>query len=76
MLKLEIVESAIHEAENPDADSASDAIPLSQGERVLKELVLPWERSNRIVSADSYFVSVPAAFELKRIGLNFIGEVL
>jgi hypothetical protein len=39
------------------------------------ELVLSWSGSNRIVCADSYFASVPAALVLRRIGLKFIGVV-
>ena len=43
--------------------------------KVLKFLVMPWVRAGRIVCADSYFASVPAAAELKRLGLYFIGVV-
>ena len=34
---------------------------LSHGTKVLKELVVPWDNTDRIVCVDSYFASVPAA---------------
>jgi hypothetical protein len=42
---------------------------------VLKFLVTPWKFSNRVVCADSYFASVPAARQLLNWGLKFIGVV-
>jgi hypothetical protein len=48
---------------------------LLHGTAVLKYLVLPWARTDRIVCADSYFASVGTLKELKRIGLRFIGVV-
>jgi hypothetical protein len=48
---------------------------LLHGAAVLKSLVLPWARTDRIVCADSYFALVGALQELKRIGLRFIGVV-
>jgi hypothetical protein len=42
---------------------------LLHGTTVLKYLVLPWARTNRIVCADSYFTSAGTLKELKRIGL-------
>ena len=48
---------------------------LLHGAAVLKPLVLPWARTDRTVCADSYFASVGALRELKRIGLRFIGVV-
>ena len=38
-------------------------------------MVLSWDNSDRVVCADSYFASVGAAEELKRIGLRFISVV-
>ena len=43
--------------------------------KVLKELMLTWAKTNRIVCADSYFASVPAAEELWKHGLRFIGVI-
>jgi len=39
----------------------------------LYELVHPWGYSDRVVVADSYFASVPAAVRLFKEGLRFIG---
>jgi hypothetical protein len=44
--------------------------------KVLKFLVMPWVSTGYIVCADSYFASVSAAAEMKRLGLvHFIGVV-
>jgi hypothetical protein len=48
---------------------------LLDGAAVLKSLVPPWARTDRIVCANLYFASVGALQELKRIGLPFIGVV-
>jgi Transposase IS4 len=45
------------------------------GTEIVKELVLPWAHSDRVVCADSYFASVVTAEELLRLGLRFIGVV-
>jgi hypothetical protein len=42
---------------------------------VLQYVVFPWSNTDRIVCADSYFASVCAALEMKRIGLRFIGVI-
>lgn len=42
---------------------------------VMKELVLPWLHTDRIVCGDLYFASVPAALMLSRNGMRFIGVV-
>ena len=43
--------------------------------RVLKELTLPWAKTNRLVVGDSFFASVQAARALYHRGLFFIGVV-
>ena len=48
---------------------------MNDGTQVLKELVYPWAKSQRVVVADSFFASVQAAQELYKIGLRFIGIV-
>jgi Transposase IS4 len=48
---------------------------LPHGTEIVKELVLPWAHSDRVVCADSYFASVATAEELLRLGLRFIGVV-
>ena len=37
--------------------------------------MLPWANTDRIIFADSYFVSVPAAEKLWKHGLCFIGVI-
>ena len=65
MLRLKIVKSAAAEQEAaPLANHGS----LLHGTLVLKELVMPWAMTDRIVCADSFFASVGAAVELKRLG--------
>jgi len=56
-------------------DNNTNNSNLLHGTQVLKELVLPWANSGRVVCADSYFSSVGAAIEMTRIGLCFIGVV-
>ena len=38
-------------------------------------LVMPWANTDRIVCADTYFASVPAAEELWNHGIRFIGVI-
>ena len=56
LMRLRIVQSAKDEEEQQyDEDN------LPHGKKVLKERVMPWANMDRIVCADSYFASVPAA---------------
>jgi Transposase IS4 len=71
MLRLKIVKSAKEELNN----THNDRIGLLHGTKVLKYLIEPWNFSDRMVCADSYFASVGAAEELKRLGMRFIGVV-
>ena len=48
--------SAKNEEEQQD-----DEENLPHGTKLLKELVIPWAKMDRILCADSYFSSVPAA---------------
>jgi hypothetical protein len=68
MLSLRIRKSTTFDHEGQDPAKG-------HGTSVLKELVLPWARSNRVVVADVYFASVEAARELFKIGLRFVGVV-
>ena len=56
MMRLRIVKSPKNEGEQKD-----DRENLPHGTKVLKELVMLWDNTERIVCADSYFVLVPAA---------------
>jgi hypothetical protein len=71
MLRLKLVKTM--EEEHAHAQPGDGG--LLHGTAVLKFLVLPWARTDRIVCADSYFASVGTLKELKRIGLRFIGVV-
>ena len=56
MMRLSILKSAKNEE---DHKYGRDNLP--HGTKMMKELVMPWDNTDRIVFADSYFVSVPAA---------------
>ena len=56
LMQLKIVKSAGNEEERED-----DEVNLPHGTKFLKGLVMPWDNTDRIVCADSYFASVPAA---------------
>ena len=56
MMWLRIVNSAKNEEDQQD-----DRDNLPHGTKVLKELLMQWANTDRIVCADSYFASVPAA---------------
>ena len=75
MLCLRLVTTAEESCIQDAVEDKVEETKLLHGTQVLKGLVLPWENSDRVVCADSYFASVGAAEELKRIGLRFIGVV-
>ena len=56
MMRLRIVKSARNEAEHE-----YDEENLPHGTKFLKELVLSWDNMDKIIWAESYFASVPAA---------------
>jgi hypothetical protein len=56
-------------------DSVEHDPDKEKGTSILRELVLPWSRTSRVVCADSFFASVEAARELFKIGLRFIGVI-
>ena len=59
MTRLGIVKSEKNEEEQQD-----DEYNIPHVTTVLKEPVMPWANTDRIVCTDSYFASVPAAEEL------------
>ena len=75
MMRLKLVKTADENraaaAESPQLEP--ERVPHSAA--ILRELVLPWIHTDRIVCADSYFASVPAAKLLSRHGMRFIGVV-
>ena len=56
MMRLGIVRSATNKAVKEDDE---DNIHL--GTKVMKEIVLPWDKMDRIIFTDSHFASVPSA---------------
>ena len=74
MLRLKIVKTAKARRQEHDNNNVEDS-SLNEGTQVMKELVLPWAKTDRVVVGDSYFASVQAARELYKIGLRFIGVV-
>ena len=70
MIRIRIVKSAKN-----DEDQQDDKDNLHHGKKVLKELVMPWANTDRIVCSDSYFASMPAAEYLWKHGIRFIGVI-
>jgi hypothetical protein len=65
------------ELESARAEVDADTGLLLHGTKMLKLfLVMPWVRTGCIVCADSYFASISATAELKRLGLHFIEVVV
>jgi hypothetical protein len=63
-------------AEHEETRASEAEAGLKHGTVVLARLVRPWhEKGDRIVCADSYFVSVEAALHLRARGVRFIGVV-
>ena len=75
MLRLRLVTTAEESCIRGAVGDEAEETRLLHGTQVLKGLVLPWANSDRVVCTDSYFASVGAAEELKRIGLRFIGVI-
>jgi Transposase IS4 len=71
MLRLKLVKTV--EAE--ELSTNEDEIGIPHGAKVLRNIVKPWLRSQRIVCTDSYFASVKAARLMRQLGLRFIGVV-
>jgi hypothetical protein len=72
ILWLKLVETAELESAHAEVDPNTG---LLHGMKLLKFLVMPLVRTGCIICADSYFASIPAAAEIKRLGLYFIGVV-
>lgn len=65
--------SAVTSAEHQKAAGMTNDDNVPHGAAVLKKLSAPWAGTQRVVSADSYFASVPVAIELRKMGLRFSG---
>ena len=48
---------------------------VGQGARVVKQLVEPWRRSLRNVTADNFFSSIPLAEDRLKDGFIFVGTI-
>jgi hypothetical protein len=81
MLRLKLVKTAEEEARHVSLmDEAESGQIMSEegllhGAKVMRDLVMPWMHTDRIVCGDSYFASVPAARMMMRYGMRFIGVV-
>ena len=62
MIRLKLVKTFTEEAADIIEEDENGHL---HGTRVLLSLILPWDNSDRIVCADSYFASVGAAKTLK-----------
>ena len=74
MLRLKIVKTAKAHRQEHDNTNAEDS-NVNKSTQVMKELVLPWAKTDCVVVGDSYFASIQATRELYKIGLRFIGVV-
>ena len=72
MLRLKLVKTKVEETSNQEEDHDDDML---HGTEILLLLIEPWNFSDRIVCADSYFASVMAANELLKVKMRFIGVV-
>ena len=70
IMRLIIVKYGKNEEEQQD-----EKYNLPPDTKVLKELFMPWTNTDRIVCTYSYSASVPAAEELWKHGLLFIGVI-
>ena len=70
MMRILIVKSISHDKEQEDD---KDNIP--HGTQLMKELMLSWANMYKIVCTDSYFELVPAAEELWKHGICFVGVI-
>ena len=81
MIRLKLVKTADEEARNVALmDKAATGEIMSDqgllhGAKVMRDLILPWMHSDRIVCGDLYFALVPAASMMMRYGMQFIGVV-
>ena len=75
MVCMKIVTTDVEAAANNQHKENENFEVLLHGIQVLKDVVMMWDNTDRIVCADSYFSLVGAALELKRIVLQFIGVV-
>ena len=69
-MRFRIVKSVKNEE-----DQKYDRDNLPRITKLMKELVMPWADTDRVVCADSYFTSVPDDEELWKHGLRFIGVI-
>src|SRR5210317_412382 len=70
MIRLKLVKTSNEEEEEGGGGEGE-----LHGLKVMKELTEPWWGSWRVVCGDSFFASVPAAEEMLRKQLHFIGVI-
>lgn len=69
VLRLSVVTSA----KDQKATGMTTDDDVSHEAAVHEQRSTPWAGTQRVVCADSYFASVPAAMELRKMGLRFSG---
>jgi hypothetical protein len=74
MIQLKLVTTAVEQAA-VDRENNQQTEGVLHGVKIMKELLLPWANSGRLICADSYYASTRAAIELYEMGLRFIGIV-
>ena len=72
MLRLKLRKTGRATAREECAEADKD---LNEGAKVLKELAMPWAKTDCLAVADSCFASVVTAEACCKIGLRFIGVV-
>mmetsp|Transcript_13087 Transcript_13087/g.15367 ORF Transcript_13087/g.15367 Transcript_13087/m.15367 type:complete len:489 (-) Transcript_13087:196-1662(-) len=72
MMQIKIVETAEEEDEHTREDQAG----MLHGTCIMLNLLVPWhDDGERVVCGDSYFASVSAVIEMKKVGLRFISDI-
>ena len=72
MMQIKIVETA----EEEDTHAREDQDGMLHGTSVMINLLKPWHHDGeRVVCGDSYFASVSAVTEMKKVGIRFIGVI-
>ena len=75
MIRLKLVKSKREEQNIEDEQNEDEDDGINHGTKVLMDLVAPWNFTDRIICADSYFASKQSADMLMKFGLRFIGVV-
>ena len=81
MLCLKLVKTAEEEAchivlmDEAESGQIMSEEGLLHGAKVMRDLVMPWMHTDRIVCGDSYLASVPVAYMMIPYDMRFVGVV-